>query len=572
MPSNPAQPDHAINQQMARLKSLNWRFLTLSLLICTLNILGLSVIDLKLYRTGLSTGADQAVHRLHHICNNIFQCATLLGHASNPEDHIDKCLPEIIFSVSHLESNYKKTISSLKKYNQPVLPWQKASSVLESKIENFPGVITKFITKANNLRDSITSKQRDPKQISQISLELLELETQLIRTITSLSQAIGQEVEVQMDRLAQRSQFLSGSILILLLVQLLLIFRPIVVTHKKSLKQLLEANRRIESDRLRLLILKDELTQRNQDLQQSLAQIHQMHHMLMAQTGPASYYGVAQSVARQIQVPAACAQSCQNQILSLIQDIQKQLRDGMERIPLRILDQLEFLTSNLQTQISFSQQYLQDIQDLLTVLERFKPTQNITTSPERLQDHQDKSLPPLNLQQLFYEIREIFQAAGPSVDPLDPDNPQSVLETTTPDPFPLQIVCDADDQITINIDREGFISVILELLRNSARSTRLKSLHGPIPKDYRRIIGLVAHLESANNIVIKVMDNGYGMSPDMRARAVEPFFTTKPGGLGMGLTFVQDFVVHKMQGQLVLDDNVGGGLCVKIICSSFTPH
>jgi signal transduction histidine kinase len=58
----------------------------------------------------------------------------------------------------------------------------------------------------------------------------------------------------------------------------------------------------------------------------------------------------------------------------------------------------------------------------------------------------------------------------------------------------------------------------------------------------------------------------------MRARAVEPFFTTKPGGLGMGLTFVQDFVVHKMQGQLVLDDNVGGGLCVKIICSSFTPH
>jgi two-component system sensor histidine kinase RegB len=43
---------------------------------------------------------------------------------------------------------------------------------------------------------------------------------------------------------------------------------------------------------------------------------------------------------------------------------------------------------------------------------------------------------------------------------------------------------------------------------------------------------------------IEVQDRGVGMSPEVRRRAGEPFYTTKPpgGGLGLGLFLVRSFV------------------------------
>ena len=54
-----------------------------------------------------------------------------------------------------------------------------------------------------------------------------------------------------------------------------------------------------------------------------------------------------------------------------------------------------------------------------------------------------------------------------------------------------------------------------------------------------------------NQIIIKIKDNGTGMSESLRAKAFQPFFTTKPTGqgTGLGLSLAYD-IVTKGHGEL----------------------
>lgn len=64
---------------------------------------------------------------------------------------------------------------------------------------------------------------------------------------------------------------------------------------------------------------------------------------------------------------------------------------------------------------------------------------------------------------------------------------------------------------------------------------------------------------------IKVADTGEGMAPDVRARACEPFFTTKGGGKGsgLGLSMVYGFATQS-GGRMAIDSRLGYGTQVEI--------
>lgn len=77
--------------------------------------------------------------------------------------------------------------------------------------------------------------------------------------------------------------------------------------------------------------------------------------------------------------------------------------------------------------------------------------------------------------------------------------------------------------------------------------------------------GLSGALATADHVRVCVSDDGSGMSPDVLARATEPFFTTKgPGsGSGMGLSQAYGFA-EQAQGLLHIDSVAGHGTTVTI--------
>lgn len=67
-------------------------------------------------------------------------------------------------------------------------------------------------------------------------------------------------------------------------------------------------------------------------------------------------------------------------------------------------------------------------------------------------------------------------------------------------------------------------------------------------------------------LAIQVIDTGPGMSPDVLAKATEPFFTTKPAGTGMGLgLFLARAVIERMGGSLSIETSPGEGCCVTVL-------
>lgn len=69
----------------------------------------------------------------------------------------------------------------------------------------------------------------------------------------------------------------------------------------------------------------------------------------------------------------------------------------------------------------------------------------------------------------------------------------------------------------------------------------------------------------AGNVVIAVTDTGVGMEPDVMARALEPFFTTKAPGAGTGLGLATVFgIITQNGGQIGLESSPGSGTTVSI--------
>jgi PAS domain S-box-containing protein len=72
-------------------------------------------------------------------------------------------------------------------------------------------------------------------------------------------------------------------------------------------------------------------------------------------------------------------------------------------------------------------------------------------------------------------------------------------------------------------------------------------------------------LEPGDYVAIRVSDTGVGMPPDVLAKAVDPFFTTKPAGMGtgLGLSMIYGFA-RQSRGHLRMESRVGHGTTVEL--------
>ena len=78
---------------------------------------------------------------------------------------------------------------------------------------------------------------------------------------------------------------------------------------------------------------------------------------------------------------------------------------------------------------------------------------------------------------------------------------------------------------------------------------------------------LVVELDRrAGSGIVRVIDSGAGMAPEVRSRAFEPFVTTKPHGEGTGLGLATVYgIVNHVGGQIEIESELGTGTAVTIM-------
>ena len=64
-------------------------------------------------------------------------------------------------------------------------------------------------------------------------------------------------------------------------------------------------------------------------------------------------------------------------------------------------------------------------------------------------------------------------------------------------------------------------------------------------------------------VVLRVVDRGPGMSPEVAARVFEPLFSTKSFGVGLGMPLVQR-IVEQHGGRIEIDTAPGQGTTVDV--------
>jgi two-component system sensor kinase FixL len=69
-------------------------------------------------------------------------------------------------------------------------------------------------------------------------------------------------------------------------------------------------------------------------------------------------------------------------------------------------------------------------------------------------------------------------------------------------------------------------------------------------------IATVTH--GAGEVLVKVADTGPGISADIADQLFQPFITTKPHGMGVGLS-ISRTIIEAHGGRIWVDNNPGGG-------------
>ena len=99
------------------------------------------------------------------------------------------------------------------------------------------------------------------------------------------------------------------------------------------------------------------------------------------------------------------------------------------------------------------------------------------------------------------------------------------------------------------IDKVQVQQVLFNLMRNGIEA---------MENQPRRELMVATKGAQAGMVEISVADTGPGIPDDIRSRLFRPFVTTKPTGMGVGLSVCQG-IVQLHGGRLWADDNIGGG-------------
>ncbi len=157
---------------------------------------------------------------------------------------------------------------------------------------------------------------------------------------------------------------------------------------------------------------------------------------------------------------------------------------------------------------------------------------------------------PVDLQQLFNGINGLLkQSVGPTID--------------------VQMELDPDARVVMSDANQ----LELALLNLAVNARDAMPAGGKLIIGARRANVVDRHLPKRDYVQLSVTDTGVGMTEDVRARAIEPFFTTKPVGQGTGLGLSQVYAVARESGgALDIDSQLNQGTTVRLTLPQAPPE
>ena len=116
------------------------------------------------------------------------------------------------------------------------------------------------------------------------------------------------------------------------------------------------------------------------------------------------------------------------------------------------------------------------------------------------------------------------------------------------------------NQVLMNLLANG-IDALEEMRINQSRDSSQSSPFLRIGTEVKRGNSSSSAEGETDKIVIRIVDNGTGMTEEVRRRLFDPFFTTKPigKGTGLGLSISYRIVVETHNGQLLVKSELGQG-------------
>jgi signal transduction histidine kinase len=105
--------------------------------------------------------------------------------------------------------------------------------------------------------------------------------------------------------------------------------------------------------------------------------------------------------------------------------------------------------------------------------------------------------------------------------------------------------------------------VFMNIINNAIDSLESYNNQRSLAEIHNHPSQIIIHTELTNNnqVEIRIIDNGQGITDNIKSKLFDPFFTTKPigKGTGLGLSISYEIIVNKHSGILKCESEIGKG-------------
>ncbi|MDP2247370.1 MAG: ATP-binding protein, partial [Nitrosomonadales bacterium] len=155
-------------------------------------------------------------------------------------------------------------------------------------------------------------------------------------------------------------------------------------------------------------------------------------------------------------------------------------------------------------------------------------------------------------------VSTLIESARPRLPEFSPTNLSELTQQavamlrTQADKKSIGLACETEPDVMTACDQEQIMQVLLNLLLNAIQ---ILDEGGMIQVSVKQL---------AEQVELKVADNGPGIPAELRSQVFDPFFTKRAGGIGLGLAVVRQ-IVNAHHGEISVGESAMHGAEFRVL-------